>query len=58
MFTASVASQFRTQLDALMKTLATCTPHFVRCINPNTAKAPLFFDGAYVYAQLRYGTVD
>ncbi len=37
-----------------MTTLKNTEPHYVRCIKPNTAKAPRNFDGDMVAAQLRY----
>jgi myosin heavy subunit len=42
------------QLDQLVTTLKNTEPHYVRCIKPNTAKAPRNFDGDMVAAQLRY----
>ena len=37
-----------------MSKLAGGTPHFVRCIKPNTSRQPLTFRQEYVQAQLRY----
>lgn len=36
----SLSHQFKTSLDALMKTLYGCHPFFVRCIKPNELKKP------------------
>lgn len=36
----SLSHQFKTSLDALMKTLYACHPFFVRCIKPNELKKP------------------
>lgn len=38
--TATIASQFRSSVDLLMKTLDSCHPFFVRCIKPNDLKKP------------------
>lgn len=50
----SVASQFRTSLQMLVMDLECTQPHYVRCIKPNTAKAPNVFDSGEVLRQLRY----
>lgn len=38
--TVSLSHQFKTSLEALMKTLYACHPFFVRCIKPNEFKKP------------------
>lgn len=38
--TVSLSHQFKTSLEALMKTLYACHPFFVRCIKPNELKKP------------------
>jgi myosin heavy subunit len=50
----SVASQFRTSLQMLVMDLECTQPHYVRCIKPNTSKAPNVFDCGEVLRQLRY----
>ncbi|EED91560.1 predicted protein, partial [Thalassiosira pseudonana CCMP1335] len=50
----SVASQFRTSLQMLVMDLECTQPHYVRCIKPNTTKAPNVFDSGEVLRQLRY----
>ena len=37
-----------------MDRMIACNPHFVRCIKPNTNKAPQDFNDGFVLAQLRY----
>lgn len=50
----SIALQFRSSLDVLMKTLGTCHPYFIRCIKPNETKNPGVFDRSLCVRQLRY----
>ncbi|KAL0848961.1 hypothetical protein ABMA28_013349 [Loxostege sticticalis] len=50
----SLSHQFKTSLDALMKTLYACHPFFVRCIKPNEFKKPKVLDRALCVRQLRY----
>ncbi|KAI5635399.1 myosin head (motor domain) domain-containing protein [Phthorimaea operculella] len=52
--TVSLSYQFKTSLDALMKTLYASHPFFVRCIKPNELKKPKVFDRALCVRQLRY----
>jgi hypothetical protein len=51
------STQFRGQLDALMKTLNTTAPHFIRCIKPNSVKKGNIFDAPVCLQQLRYAGV-
>merc|ERR1719232_1629008 len=48
----TVSSAFRFQLDALLYTLNTTDPHFIRCIVPNNHKTPGLLDSALVMHQL------
>merc|ERR1712061_370545 len=48
----TVSSYFRAQLDALLTTLNSTDPHFVRCIIPNNHKTPGLLDSALVMHQL------
>ncbi|XP_045766562.1 myosin-VIIa-like [Maniola jurtina] len=50
----SLSHQFKTSLEALMKTLYGCHPFFVRCIKPNELKKPRILDRALCVRQLRY----
>ncbi|XP_072936296.1 myosin-VIIa-like [Epargyreus clarus] len=50
----SLSYQFKTSLDALMKSLYACHPFFVRCIKPNEFKKPRLFDRGLCVRQLRY----
>lgn len=49
----AVGAQFKESLDSLMSMLHSTSPHFVRCVKPNTALAPGQFGGAYVLRQLQ-----
>jgi hypothetical protein len=50
---AAIGRQFQESLDQLMKMLALCSPHFVRCVKPNYALEADNYDGAYVMRQLQ-----
>ncbi|XP_059488702.1 myosin-VIIa-like isoform X2 [Neocloeon triangulifer] len=50
----TLSAQFKRSLDALMRTLYSCQPFFVRCIKPNEYKKPQMFDRALCCRQLRY----
>ncbi|XP_074593590.1 unconventional myosin-Va-like isoform X2 [Brevipalpus obovatus] len=50
---ATVGSQFRDSLAALMKTLNATTPHYIRCIKPNDDKASFEFNNIRAIQQLR-----
>lgn len=51
----STSFVFNEQLVSLMSTLRQTTPYFVRCIKPNSEKAPRRFVSEYVLPQLRCG---
>jgi myosin V len=40
-----------------MRTLRSTTPHYIKCIKPNSAKAPLQMEAPIVLEQLRYSGV-
>merc|ERR1719402_816639 len=48
----TVSSAFRNQLEALLTTLNSTDPHFIRCIIPNNHKTPGLLDSALVMHQL------
>ncbi|XP_066573266.1 unconventional myosin-XIX isoform X2 [Amia ocellicauda] len=48
----TVVSKFKSSLDSLMDVLDSTTPHYIRCIKPNTACQPLAFEKEEVMAQL------
>ncbi|XP_055853290.1 myosin-VIIa [Episyrphus balteatus] len=52
--TPTLSTQFKKSLDALMKTLSSCQPFFIRCIKPNEVKKPMLFDRGLCCRQLRY----
>lgn len=43
------------QLQALMETLSTTEPHYIRCVKPNTVLKPGIFENFNVLNQLRCG---
>ncbi|KAK4854336.1 hypothetical protein QYF36_022466 [Acer negundo] len=54
---SSVASRFKQQLQALMETLNTTEPHYVRCVKPNSLNRPQKFENLSILHQLRCGGV-
>ena len=50
---ATVGSQFRESLEALMKILNSTEPHYVRCIKPNDNKGAFEFNNIRAVQQLR-----
>lgn len=50
----TVSYHFRHQLDDLMSTLRATHPHYIKCIKPNTMKAPNTIMAEIVMEQLRY----
>uniref|UniRef100_K7LWB7 Myosin motor domain-containing protein n=1 Tax=Glycine max TaxID=3847 RepID=K7LWB7_SOYBN len=49
----SVGTKFKGQLFKLMHQLETTTPHFIRCIKPNTKQQPGVYDEDLVLQQLK-----
>ncbi|XP_068659158.1 myosin-15 isoform X2 [Aristolochia californica] len=54
---SSVASRFKQQLQALMETLNSTEPHYIRCVKPNSLNRPQLFENKSVLHQLRCGGV-
>jgi myosin-5 len=54
---SSVASRFKQQLQALMETLSSTEPHYIRCVKPNSFNRPQKFENQSVLHQLRCGGV-
>lgn len=55
----TVGAQFKDQVNALMQTLSATSPHYIRCIKPNTMKESNNFDDQLVLLQLRFsGMLD
>eukprot|EP00210_Caulerpa_lentillifera_P009028 g8617.t1 len=54
---SSVGSNFKKQLADLMTSLHTMSPHYIRCIKPNSMNKALLFENAYNLHQLRCGGV-
>uniref|UniRef100_A0A5K3EUU6 Myosin motor domain-containing protein n=2 Tax=Mesocestoides corti TaxID=53468 RepID=A0A5K3EUU6_MESCO len=50
----TLLDSFHTSLLALMETMKTKRPWFVRCIKPNPEKRPMTFEDTMVMEQLRY----
>jgi len=46
--------KIRESAGNLMKKLSVCEPHYVRCIKPNSKKAPMSFDTGLVEHQVKY----
>jgi len=49
----TVWTKFKTQLSRLMETLSNTKTRYIRCIKPNTKKAPLIMEHASTVEQLR-----
>ncbi|XP_022892708.1 myosin-15 [Olea europaea var. sylvestris] len=54
---SSVASRFKQQLQALMATLSSTEPHYIRCVKPNSLNRPHKFENRSILHQLRCGGV-
>ncbi|XP_038701179.1 myosin-15 isoform X3 [Tripterygium wilfordii] len=54
---SSVAFRFKQQLQALMETLNSTEPHYIRCVKPNSLNRPQKFENLSILHQLRCGGV-
>ncbi|KAA8520316.1 hypothetical protein F0562_014572 [Nyssa sinensis] len=54
---SSIGTRFKQQLQALMETLNTTEPHYIRCVKPNAVLKPGIFENDNVLNQLRCGGV-
>ncbi|MQM03597.1 hypothetical protein Taro_036381 [Colocasia esculenta] len=54
---SSIGTRFKQQLQALMETLSTTEPHYIRCVKPNIVLKPGIFENFNVLNQLRCGGV-
>ncbi|RVX17395.1 Myosin-15 [Vitis vinifera] len=54
---SSVGSRFKQQLQALMETLNSTEPHYIRCVKPNSLNRPQKFESQSILHQLRCGGV-
>lgn len=50
----TVSFQFRSQLDILLLNLRSTSPHYIKCVKPNSVKVPGQFEADMVTEQLRY----
>jgi myosin V len=53
----SVGTQFKEQLGALMTTIYSTSPHYIRCLKPNDKNIADNFNRLRITEQLRYGGV-
>lgn len=53
----TISTKFRAQLSSLHDAIAATTPHYVRCIKPNSLKRPSIFERRPVLSQLLYAGV-
>jgi myosin heavy subunit/alpha-tubulin suppressor-like RCC1 family protein len=51
---AFLGSKFKVDMNNLMSTLNKCSPHFIRCIKPNSMKEKNFFMPELVSHQMQY----
>ncbi|GAV57235.1 Myosin_head domain-containing protein/IQ domain-containing protein/DIL domain-containing protein [Cephalotus follicularis] len=54
---SSIGSRFKQQLQALLETLSSTEPHYIRCVKPNNVLKPAIFEYNNVLQQLRCGGV-
>lgn len=49
----TLGKKFKIQLESLLTVLTTTSPHYIKCIKPNTMKVPNCFQGTTCFAQLQ-----
>ncbi|KAG4188866.1 hypothetical protein ERO13_A08G192400v2 [Gossypium hirsutum] len=54
---SSIGSRFKQQLQALLETLSSTEPHYIRCVKPNNLLKPSIFENKNVLQQLQCGGV-
>ncbi|XP_057470098.1 myosin-8-like [Actinidia eriantha] len=54
---SSIGLRFKQQLQALLETLGSTEPHYIRCVKPNNLLKPSIFENYNVLQQLRCGGV-
>lgn len=54
---SSIGARFKQQLQALLETLSSTEPHYIRCVKPNNLLKPAIFENSNVLQQLRCGGV-
>ncbi|XP_047336364.1 myosin-6-like [Impatiens glandulifera] len=54
---SSIGASFKQQLMALLETLSSTEPHYIRCVKPNNLLKPSIFENQNVLQQLRCGGV-
>ncbi|KAL3647675.1 hypothetical protein CASFOL_008643 [Castilleja foliolosa] len=54
---SSIGARFKQQLQALLETLSSTEPHYIRCVKPNNLLKPAIFENHNVLQQLRCGGV-
>ncbi|XWS76162.1 hypothetical protein CRYUN_Cryun01aG0152800 [Craigia yunnanensis] len=54
---SSIGSRFKQQLQALLETLSSSKPHYIRCVKPNNLLKPSIFENKNILQQLRCGGV-
>ncbi|XP_051143189.1 myosin-6-like [Andrographis paniculata] len=54
---SSIGTRFKQQLQALLETLSSTEPHYIRCVKPNNLLKPAIFENHNVLQQLRCGGV-
>ncbi|XP_050206968.1 myosin-6-like [Mercurialis annua] len=54
---SSIGARFKQQLQALLETLSSTEPHYIRCVKPNNLLKPSIFENKNILQQLRCGGV-